>query len=157
MLLKNLFKYKECLKSITENWGEKKSQFYHSLHAAVNKCKILSVSIMIALHMMWPTPDMREETWRFIKCGKWRHSKLPYAKSVAKTLERNAAAQILLPTYHSVEHSFAPHIYGITIMEHGASYGNIPKTQPISKILRHWKSYFFYLLLFWQHIWLLLF
>ena len=44
-------------------------------------------------------------------CGKWRDSKLSNAKSVAKTPERNAAAEILSPIYHSVEHSFAGYIH----------------------------------------------
>ena len=90
-------------------------------------------SPMIALHVTWPTPDVKE-VWRFVKCSKWRRSKLPYAKSVTKMLERNVAAQILLTAYHCVEHSFANHIHGFTIMEHGAYYGGNPKTQLISKL-----------------------
>ena len=63
--------------------------------------------------------------------------KTPRAKSVTKMLGLNAAAEILSTTYHSVEHSFASHIYGFTVMEHGSYYSSIPKTQPISEILRH--------------------
>ena len=77
--------------------------------------------------------------WRYAKCGKWRRSKLPYAKSVTKSLEKNATAQILLPTYLSVEHSFAGHMHGFTLLEHEAYYGSNPKTQSISEILRHRK------------------
>ena len=48
----------------------------------------------------------------------------------------------LLPTYYFVEHFFAGHIHGFTIMEHGTFFGGNPKTQSISEILCHQKSYF---------------
>ena len=139
--------------------------------------------------MTWSIPERREEEWQFVKCG-WRRSKLSNAKSIAKTLEKNVVAQILLPIYHSLERFFVGHIHqgchsnermkfldfslifwpvfkfpdfsgqysnsftfpgfpgsvttlihGFTVMEHWAYFGSNPKTQSISKILRHRKSY----------------
>ena len=81
MLLKNIFKYKECLKSVTENWGGKEITFYHSQHVVTDKSKV-SASTKIALHVMRLIPERREEAWHFAKCSKQRCSKLSTAKSI---------------------------------------------------------------------------
>ena len=99
-------------------------------HSREERCGDTARLFSQACHTLW-----------IIKCGKWRSLKLPNAKSVFKTIQKNTAAQILLPTYYFVEHFFASHIQGFTVMEHGAYYDGNPTTQSISEILCHQKSY----------------
>ena len=50
---------------------------------------------MNAQHVMWPALEKREEAWQFVKCGKRRCSKLPFAKSIAKTLEKCYSSNLI--------------------------------------------------------------